>query len=41
MIIILSLIESILEVKKFKQLLLLCCWGMSVPVDALFFLTVI
>ncbi len=34
---ILSLIVSILEVKLFIKSLLLCCWEMSTPVDALFF----
>ncbi len=32
-----SLIVSILEVKYFKKSMLLCCWEMSTPVDALFF----
>ncbi len=32
-----SLIVSILEVKYFKKSVLLCCWEMSTPVDALFF----
>ncbi len=41
MVTILSLIVSILEVKQFIKSLLLCCWEMPTPVDALFFVNLV